>query len=52
MVAAGGPCAGAKVVFQEDNAGPHVEGDYRSWMMQEFKDRDWMVALQAPQGLM
>ena len=51
LVAAGGPCAGAKVIFQEDNAGPHVEGDYRSWMMQEFKDRDWMVALQAPQGL-
>jgi hypothetical protein len=30
LVAQGGPCEGAMVVFQEDNAGPHTEGDYRA----------------------
>jgi hypothetical protein len=39
------------VVFQEDNAGPHTEGDYRAWMQTEFETRGWLVALQAPQGL-
>ena len=28
MVAPGGPCAGAQVVYQEDNAGPHTENGY------------------------
>ena len=51
MVAEGGPCAGAQVVFQEDNAGPHTEGDYTSWMLCEFEKRGWKLELQAPQGL-
>ncbi len=50
LVAAGGPCEGAMVVFQEGNAGPHTEGDYRAWMLKEFEPRQWLVALQAPQG--
>jgi hypothetical protein len=28
MVALGGPCAGAIVCHQEDNAGPHKEGQF------------------------
>ena len=51
MVSVGGPCAGAQVVFQEDNAGPHTEGDYTSWMLCEFEKRGWKLELQAPQGL-
>ena len=51
MVAVGGPCEGAHVVFQEDNAGPHTEGDYTSWMLCEFAKRGWKLELQAPQGL-
>ena len=47
MVAVGGPCEGAQVVFQEDNA----EGDYTSWMLAEFAKRGWKLELQAPQGL-
>jgi hypothetical protein len=50
LVAVGGACEGAMVVFQEDNAGPHTEGDYRAWMLTEFDSRGWIVALQAPQG--
>ena len=37
LVAPRGPCEGAQVVFQEDNAGPHVEGTYRKWMQGEFQ---------------
>jgi hypothetical protein len=51
LVAQGGPCEGAMVVFQEDNTGSHTEGDYRTWMQTDFATRDWLVALQAPQGL-
>ena len=50
LVAVGGPCEGAQVVFQEDNAGPHTEGNYREWMEEEFAKRNWMLELQAPQG--
>jgi len=50
LIAEGGPCEGAQVVFQEDNAGPHIEGNYREWMVAEFARRNWMVELQAPQG--
>jgi hypothetical protein len=50
LVKPGGPCEGAQVIFQEDNAGPHQEGTYREWMLQEFAARKWMVELQAPQG--
>ena len=39
LVVPGGPCEGAQVVFQEDNAGPHVEGSYREWMVDEFDKR-------------
>ena len=38
------------VVFQEDNAGPHIEGSYRVWMEEAFKERGWKIELQAPQG--
>ena len=51
LVAPGGPCEGAQVVFQEDNAGPHVEGTYREWMQGEFDKRGWKIELQAPQGM-
>ena len=51
LVAPGGPCHGAQVVFQEDNAGPHIEGTYRGWMQSEFTKRKWIIELQAPQGV-
>ena len=51
LVAPGGPCEGAQVIFQEDNAGPHVEGTYRTWMQEAFGERSWKVELQAPQGI-
>ena len=50
LVCPGGPCEGAQVVFQEDNAGPHCEGTYRVWMLEEFAKRNWKIELQAPQG--
>jgi hypothetical protein len=50
LVAQGGSCEGVMVVLQEDNAGPHTEGDYRAWMQTEFATRGWLVALQAPKG--
>ena len=50
LVRVGGPCEGAQVVFQEDNAGPHQEGDYTAWMTREFETRGWKLELQAPQG--
>jgi hypothetical protein len=30
--APGGPCEGALVILQEDNAGPHTEGIYHTWL--------------------
>ena len=50
LTATGGPCAGAQVVFQEDNAGPHTEKRYASWMIETFADLGWKIELQAPQG--
>ena len=53
LVAPGGPCEGAQVVFQEDNAGPHVEGTCREceWVVGEFEKCGWKIELQAPQGV-
>jgi hypothetical protein len=50
LIAPGGPCAGALVILQEDNAGPHMEGHYQAWMQEAFAERDWRIELQAPQG--
>ena len=50
LVAVGGPCAGAIVCHQEDNAGPHKEGRFHQWLEDEFKRRKWQLELQAPQG--
>jgi hypothetical protein len=61
----GGPCAGALVILQEDNAGPrtegnyhkwlteaspHTEGNYHKWLTEAFTERQWRIELQAPQG--
>ncbi len=46
----GGPCFGAQVILQEDNAGPHTEYNYTSWLKSEFELRQWRLELQAPQG--
>ncbi len=51
LVAPGGPCHGAQVIFQEDNAGPHTEGIYHEWLNEQFAARQWRVELQAPQGI-
>ncbi len=50
LTATDGPCAGAQVVFQEDNAGPHTEKRYASWMNDTFADLGCRIELQAPQG--
>ena len=50
MVAPGGPCAGAQVVYQEDNAGPHTETGYTLWIREQFELLGWKLELQAPQG--
>jgi hypothetical protein len=36
LVATGGPCAGALVILQEDNAGPHTEGNNHKWSLIAF----------------
>ena len=46
----GGPCAGAVVVHQEDNAGPHIDKTYKDWLQAEFDRRGWKLEHQAPQG--
>jgi hypothetical protein len=51
MVAPGGPCAGAQVVYQEDNAGPHTETGYTLWIREQFELLGWKLELQAPQGI-
>jgi hypothetical protein len=48
LVAVDGPCAGAIVCHQEDNAGPHKEGQFHQWLEAEFKRRNWQLELQAP----
>jgi hypothetical protein len=51
MVAPDGPCEGALVILQEDNARPHTEGNnYHAWLTQAFAARQWRIELQAPQG--
>ena len=50
LTAPGGPCEGALVILQEDNAGPHTEGNYHAWMTAAFAERQWRIELQAPQG--
>ncbi len=53
LVGQGGPCEGAQVVYQEDNAGnagPHTEAAYTQWMQDEFNTLGWKLELQAPQG--
>jgi len=49
LVAEGGPCAGAIVVHQEDNAGPHIDKTYKDWLQGEFDRRGWKLEHQAPQ---
>ena len=51
MVAPDGPCAGAQVIFQEDNAGPHTNLAYTAWMQEAFAQHGWRIELQAPQGI-
>jgi hypothetical protein len=41
---------GALVVLQEDNAGPHTEGNYHKWLTEAFTERQWRIGRQAPQG--
>jgi hypothetical protein len=50
MLAPDGPCAGAQVIFQEDNAGPHTNHEYTAWMQAAFEQYGWKIELQAPQG--
>ncbi len=50
MLAPDGPCAGAQVIFQEDNAGPHTNYEYTAWMQEAFAQHGWRIELQAPQG--
>ena len=38
LIAPDGPCAGATVVFEEDNAGPHTEKEHSSWMQTTFNE--------------
>jgi hypothetical protein len=49
LVAEDGPFAGA-VTNQEDNAGPHKEGQFHQWLEAELTRRKWQLELQAPQG--
>ncbi len=51
MVGPGGPCEGAQVIYQEDNAGPHTEAGYTEWMAAKFHELGWRLELQAPQGM-
>jgi hypothetical protein len=46
----GGPCEGAVVVHQEDNAGPHIDKTYKAWLQEQFDARGWKLEHQAPQG--
>ncbi len=47
MVAPGGPCAGAQVVYQEDNPGPHTETGYTLWIREQLEVLGWKLELQA-----
>ena len=50
LVDIGGPCEGATVVVQQDNAGPHIEAEYSTWIHEQFDSFGWMYEPQAPQG--
>jgi hypothetical protein len=50
LVKPGGPCDGAIVVHQEDNAGPHIDKVYKTWLQEQFNIRGWKLEHQAPQG--
>ncbi len=50
LVGPGGPCEGAQVIYQENNAGPHTETGYTQWMEETFLGLGWRLELQAPQG--
>ncbi len=50
MVDVGGPCEGAMVVVQQDNAGPHIEEAYSTWIHDMFDTLGWMYEPQAPQS--
>ena len=51
LVDEGGPCEGAVVVIQQDNAGPHIEDGYRTWMLDQCDLLGWMYEPHAPQGM-
>ncbi len=44
LVAPEGPCHGAQVIFQEDNAGPHTEGIYHEYLNEQFAAGQWRVS--------
>jgi hypothetical protein len=50
LVETGGPCVGAQVVVQQDNAGPHIEVEYSKWIHEQFEQLGWKYEPQAPQG--
>ena len=50
LVDTGGPCEGATVVVQQDNAGPHIEASYSQWIRDQFDLLGWLYEPQAPQG--
>jgi hypothetical protein len=50
LVKLGGPCEWAVVVHQEDNAGPHIDKTYKTWLQDQFDLRGWKLEHQAPQG--
>jgi hypothetical protein len=51
LVDIGGPCEGATVVVQQDNAGPHIEAECSTWIHEPFEIFGWMYESQAPQGI-
>jgi hypothetical protein len=51
LVDTGGPCEGATVVVQQDNAGPYIEEAYSIWIHEQFDMLGWMYEPQAPQGI-
>jgi hypothetical protein len=51
MVDVGGPCEGAMVVVQQDNAGLHIEESYSTCIHEMFEALGLLYEPQAPQGL-
>ncbi len=49
LVRPGGPCEGAVVVHQENNAGSHIDKTYKAWLQAQFDTRGWKLEHQAPQ---